>query len=175
MIALVVRRVGEAACALALIALVQMPVEAAEESKACSLVAPAELEAILGSSVTLNPSPSPPGGKVEFCNGKLKDGRLMLRLVSGLDPGRDRSGSKEKAGLEMMKNMGVQVEVKTFGPIVCSSLVPPPGKEQMGYNTTCTVSKERALAGIEVTANTKTGMISIDKLHPLAEKMAGRF
>ena len=41
--------------------------------------------------------------------------------------------------------------------------------------TTCTVSKETAIAGIEVTANNKTGMISFDKLHPLAEKMAGRF
>lgn len=175
MIAFNVGRIGAAACALALISPVEVPVKAAEGSKACNLVAPAELEAILGSSVTLNPSPSVPGGKGEFCDGKLKDGRLMLRLVSGLDPGRDRSGSKEKAGLEMMKHMGAQVEVKTFGPIVCSSLVPPPGKEQMGYNTTCTVSKERALAGIEVTANSKTGMISIDKLRPLAEKMADRF
>jgi hypothetical protein len=156
-------------------ALVHVSVEAAEGSKACSLLAPAELEAIFGSSVTLNPSPSLPGAKGELCDGKLKEGRLLLRLVSGLDPGRDRSGNKEKAGLEIMKNMGAQVEVKTFGPIVCSSLVPPPGKEQMGYNTTCTVSKERALAGIEVTANNKAGMVSIDKVHPLAEKMAGRF
>jgi hypothetical protein len=99
----------------------------------------------------------------------------MLRLASGLDPGRDRSGGKEKAGLEMMKNMGVQVDVKIFGSIVCSTLVPPSGKEQMGYNTTCTVSKGTAVAGIEVTAKNKEGMVPIEKLHPLAEKMAGRF
>ncbi|HET8721294.1 MAG TPA: hypothetical protein VFM24_04660, partial [Nitrospira sp.] len=103
------------------------------------------------------------------------DGRLMLRLVSGLDPGRDRSGSKEKAGLEMVKNMGAQVEVQTFGPIVCSSLIPPRGKEQMGYNTTCTLSKETAVAGIEITANSQAGMVSIEKLHTLAQKMGDRF
>ena len=175
MLPFVVRLVGEAACALVFIALVQVPVESAEGSKVCSLVTPAELKAIFASSVTLNPSPPLPGAKGEFCTGNWPDGNLMLRLVSGLDPGRDRSGSIEKAGLEMMKNMGAQVEVKTFGPIVCSSLVPPSGKEQMGYNTTCTVSKDTAIAGIEVTAKNKTGMIPIDKLHPLAEKMANRF
>jgi hypothetical protein len=48
-------------------------------------------------------------------------------------------------------------------------------KDQKGYNTTCTVSTERGLAGIEVTANNTTSMISIDKLHPLAENTADRF
>jgi hypothetical protein len=45
----------------------------------------------------------------------------------------------------------------------------------MGYNTTCTVSKDTAVAGIEVTAKNKTGMVPIDRLHPFAEKMTGRF
>jgi len=99
----------------------------------------------------------------------------MLRLVTGLDPGRDRSGSKEKAGMEMLKQMGGQVEVRTFGPIVCSTLEPPTDKQQMGYNTTCTVNKDTAMAGIEFTANKKSDMLPIDRVHGLAEKVAGRF
>ena len=99
----------------------------------------------------------------------------MLRLVTGLDPGRDRSGSKEKAALEIVKQMGGQVEVKTFGPIVCSTLEPPVNKQQMGYNTTCTVSKDTTMAGIEVTANNKQAMLPIERLRPLVEKMMGRF
>jgi hypothetical protein len=115
------------------------------------------------------------GGKAEFCTGQSPNAKVVLRLASGLDPGRDRSGAKEKAGVEMMKKMGAQVEVKSLGPIVCSTVVPPAGKEQMGYNTTCTVSKDTAVAGIEVTAKSQKDMVSIERLHPLAEKMAGRF
>jgi hypothetical protein len=146
---------------------------AAEANKACGLATPAEIESALGSSVVLNPMG---GGKAEFCTGQAPNAKVVLRLASGLDPGRDRSGAKEKAGLEMMKKMGVQIEVKIVGPIVCSTVVPPAGKEQqMGYNTTCTVSKDTAVAGIEVTAKSQKDMVSIERLHPLAEKMAGRF
>lgn len=145
---------------------------AADSNKACSLLTPAEIESALGSSVVLSPTAS---GKAEFCTGQAANVKVVLRLVNGLDPGRDRSGSKEKAGLEMIKKMGAQVEVKVFGPIVCSTLVPPAGKEQMGFNTTCTVSKETAVAGIELTAKSQNDMVSIEKLHPLSDKMAERF
>ena len=145
---------------------------AAEANQACGLATPAEIESALGSSIVLNPMG---GGKAEFCTGQVPNAKVVLRLASGLDPGRDRSGAKEKAGLEMMKKMGAQVEVKSLGPIVCSTVVPPAGKEQMGYNTTCTVSKDTAVAGIEVTAKSQKDMVSIERLRPLAEKMAGRF
>jgi hypothetical protein len=145
---------------------------AAEANKACGLATPAEIESALGSSVVLTPMG---GGKAEFCTGQAPNAKVVLRLASGLDPGRDRSGAKEKAGVEMMKKMGAQVEVKSLGPIVCSTVVPPAGKEQMGYNTTCTVSKDTAVAGIEVTAKSQKDMVPIERLHPLAEKMAGRF
>lgn len=71
--------------------------------------------------------------------------------------------------------MGAQVDVKTFGPITCSTMVPPASLAEHGFNTTCTVSKANAVAGIEVTAKTQKDRVSIDKLRPLAEKMASRF
>jgi hypothetical protein len=42
-------------------------------------------------------------------------------------------------------------------------------------NTTCTVTTGEVVAGIEVTTRTQKDMGSIDKLRPLAEKMAQRF
>jgi|GEM_PF-2383812 len=166
--ALVIGWVSKAVLAGMAVIPLSIPVAAAEGNKACGLLTASEIQSAVGTGVTLNSSG-------DFCLGNWPNGHLMLRLATGLDPGRDRSGAKEKAGIEMMKNMGAQVDVKTFGPIVCSTLVPPSGKEQMGYNTTCTVSKDTAVAGIEVTAKNKTGMVPIEKLHPLAEKMAGRF
>ena len=59
---------------------------------------------------------------------------------------------------------------------ICEHLVKDlNSSEQMGYNTTCTVSKDAAMAGIEVTANTKQAMIPIERLRPVTEKMMGRF
>ena len=99
----------------------------------------------------------------------------MLRLSTGLAPGRDRSGGTEKGGIEVVKKMGIQVDVKTFGPITCSTMVPHANLAQHGFNTTCTVSKPTAIAGVEVTAKSQQDMVSIERLHPLAEKMASRF
>ena len=100
---------------------------------------------------------------------------VLLRLVTGLDPGRDRAGGIEKQGVEIAKQKGVQVDVKTFGPITCSTMVPPANLAQYGFNTTCTVNQSTAVAGVEVTAKSLQEMVSIERLHPLAEKMASRF
>ncbi|MEP6959833.1 MAG: hypothetical protein ABI980_13980 [Nitrospirota bacterium] len=150
-------------------------VEAADANNACGLLTASEIESVLGTNVALDGIASMPGGNTQICMGQAASARVMLRLVTGLNPGRDRSGSKEKAGMEVVKQMGGQVEVKLFGPIVCSTVEPPASKPYMGYHTTCTVSKDTAMAGIEVTANNKKDMVPIERLRPLAEKMAGRF
>ena len=161
--------------ALFVVAIIPVPAVAAGSIKACDLLTPSELEPVLGAKVILKSDGTMPGGKAEHCTGQAPAAAVMLRLVAGLDPGRDRSGGKEKAGIDMIKKMGGQVDVKTFGPVVCSTMQPPAGKEQMGYNTTCTVSKDTALAGIEVNVKSQKDMVSIEKLRPLAEKMAERF
>lgn len=150
-------------------------VVAADTNKACGLLTPAELESVLGGKVTINSGAPMPGGNTEICTGQASTASVMLRLVTGLNPGRDRSGSKEKTGIELFKKMGAKVEVKSFGPITCSTIEPPAEQTQKGFNTTCTVTKETAVAGIEVTAKNQKDMVSIERLRPLAEKMAGRF
>jgi len=150
-------------------------VDAAEANRACGLLTSSELEGVLGGNVTMNGGAPMPGGKTEICTGLAPTTSVMLRLMTGLDPGRDRSGSKEKAGIELFKKMGAKVDVKTFGPITCSTIEPPAEQTHKGINTTCTVTKDTAVAGIEVTAKGQKDMVSIDRLRPLAEKMAGRF
>ena len=162
------------ACIAAIVVVVTTPAAAAD-IKACDLLTPSELEAVLGAKVILKSDGTIPGGKTEHCTGQAPAVAVMLRLVTGLDPGRDDLDSKEKKDIEMDKRMGAQVEVKTFGPVTCSTLIPSAKLAQKRYNTTCTVNKDTAAASIEMNAKRRKDMISIEKLRPLAEKMAGRF
>ena len=106
-----------------------------------------------------------------MCMGQVPTARVLLRLA----PGPAGDGSAERAGIDAARQMGAEVEVKTFGPITCSTMVPPPSLAEHGFNTTCTVRKANAVAGVEVTAKTRKEMLSIEKLRPLAELMVSRF
>src|SRR5439155_21354365 len=101
--------------------------------------------------------------------------KWKMRASKGLESGRKCSVGTEQGGVEVVTKMGIQVDVKTFGLITCSTMVPTANLAQHGFNTTCTVSKPTAVAGVEVTAKSQHDMVSIERLHPLAEKMASRF
>lgn len=75
----------------------------------------------------------------------------------------------------MVKKMGGQVEVKTFGAMTCSTLVPPASMPSMGFNTTCSLLKNGWVAAVEFTGKTRAQLMAIEKLRPLAEAMASRF
>lgn len=158
-------------------ALVCVPAAAADTNRACALVTAEELEGALGAKV----SGLKPGGMVgqagmssdvQICMGSSPAVTVMLRIAKG---GGGGSGNAAAKGLEIAKKMGAQVDVKSFGPITCSAIIPPKNMEQYGFNTTCSVVKGGQVAAIEVTAKTKNDVVPIDKLRPLAEKMAGRF
>ena len=169
------RWMAVAVCAGAFAASVQTPVGAADGNKACGLLTPSELQTVLGTTVSLSGGGGMAAGGVELCTGQTSRATVMLRLSTRLNPERDRSGGTEKKGIEVVKKMGIQVDVKTYGPITCSTMVPPANLARHGFNTTCTVSKPTAVAGVEVTAKSQQDMVSIERLHPLAEKMASRF
>lgn len=145
----------------------------AQANKACALASPAEIESVLGAKVTGLNSPGTGDTSAQICMGTSPKGSVMLRLARGRRQG--PAGEAERKGLEIVKKMGAQVDLKTFGPITCSTVIPPKNLEAHGFNTTCTVSKGDAVAGIEITTKTRGDMVAIDKLRPLAEKMAGRF
>jgi len=131
-------------------------------------VTAAELKTVLGDEVTLKPLGGT--GGVAICNGTTSKASVLLRVATK----RQGSGDAAKAGIEAARKMGAQVDVKTFGPITCSTMVPPESLAAHGFNTTCSITKGTSLAAIEITAKTKADMVSIEGLKTLAEKMAGR-
>src|SRR5947209_7285686 len=113
-----------------------------QANKACALSSPGEIESVLGAKVTGLNAPGAVGS-AQFCMGSSPKGSVMLRLGkrSNRPP-----GEAERKGLEIVKKMGAEVDVKFFGPITCSTIIPPKNKEASGFNTTCTVSKADSVA-----------------------------
>ena len=145
----------------------------AQANKACALASPAEIESLLGAKVAGLNAQQTGGATTQICMGSSPKGQVMLRIATR--KGEGTPGERERKGIEIYKKMGAQVDVQTFGPITCSAVVPPKSLEAHGFNTTCTVTKGDAVAGIEITVKTRADMVPIDKLRPLAEKMSGRF
>lgn len=133
----------------------------------CLLLTPAEVEAALGAKV----SDFAQGQGGDLCYATSSTLGVMLRLAK-------RSGppGREAKGIEAMKQMGGQVDVKTFGPMTCSTFAPPASLVQaMGFITVCSTVKGEMVAAVEVTARAQKDAVSIERLRPLAEKMASRF
>lgn len=145
------------------------------QNKACALATPGELTAALGATVSsLKPQEMP--GTTQICLGSTLNAKVLLRVAqkSG-DEGAKSSGETERKGIEVMKKMGARVDVKTFGAVTCSTITPAANMPESGYKTTCSYSKKTGVAAIEITAKTQKDAVPIDKLRPLAEKMADRF
>ena len=106
-----------------------------------------------------------------MCSGQGASARVMLRLFTRAGAA---SGDTEKAGIEAVKKMGAQVDVKTANGITCMTTVPQANLAQMGFGTTVT-SKAPTFAVIEITAKTQKDMVPIEKLRTVAETMATRF
>lgn len=138
------------------------------QGKACGLATPEELQAAMGGPVTALKSHQSAGSDV--CMGQTPTATVLLRLVT-------TSGKPgaEAAGVEAARKLGAQVEVKTEGPITCSSMIPPKGLEQYGFNTTCAVFKSGQVAAVEVAAKSQKDMVPVERLRTLAGLMARRF
>jgi len=155
-------------CLPAVIVLLAASVSGAGTEDACSLLSPAEVTAAFGAKVPLKGGSM---GTVKVCSGNTATATILIRLAKSKGKA---SADAAAAGIQMMKDLGAQVEVKTFGPITCSTITPPKNMEQYGFNTTCSVVKGGFVGAIEVTAKAKKDQVPIEKLRPLAEKMSAR-
>ena len=159
---------------LALVGVLGAAFAAGAEDKACGLLTAAELESAVGGKVSGLSGSGLTGANAHICTGHTPTATVVLRMGTRSASDGKESGKASK-GIEMVRKMGVQVDVKTFGPVTCSTMIPPKNLEQYGFNTTCSVVKGATVAAIEVGAKAQKDMVSIDKLRPLAEKMASRF
>jgi len=140
-------------------------------NRACGLLTAAELESAVGGKVSGLSQGGAGVAGVEMCSASTPAASILLRIAKS--SGRP-SGEAERAGLEIARKMGAEVEVRTFGPVTCSTIVPPQSMADYGFNTTCSVVKAGQVAAIEVNAKSRKDQVPIEKLRPLAEKIAGR-
>jgi len=140
------------------------------DNKACSLLTSAEIQAATGLKVSSWKAQQTAQTDVALCSGNAGTATVLLRTAT-----KTGASDRESKGLAIAKQMGAQVDVKTFGPLTCSSMIPPKSLEQYGFNTTCSVQKGSRIAAIEVTAKAQNDMVPIEKLRPLAEKVTSRF
>jgi len=167
-------RIVPSLIALALAATL-IPIPAVGADASCGLLTSKELEAVVGTKVpelSGGKVPTKSGASVQMCTAHTARVDILLRVAKST--GKGNAGAAAAQGLKMAKDMGAQVDVKTFGPITCSTMIPPKNLEQYGFNTTCSVVKGSEVAAIELTAKAKKDLVSIEKLRPLAETMASR-
>jgi hypothetical protein len=138
------------------------------QTKVCSLLTAAELEAALGGKAgaltegTLGPA--------KVCNASVGKTKVTIRVAQRTST----TGDTESKGVEMMRKAGGQVEVKTEGELTCSTLVPPPSMAQVGYNTTCTILREGVVVGVEVAATSQADMAKMEAVKGLVQKARSR-
>ncbi len=140
----------------------------AADNKACALLTPAEIEAVVGGQKDGLHSVNTPGS--ESCTANLSaNAGMMLSLTP--KSGQKTSPSPLKAILDKLKQQGYQIETKTFESITCVSAISPKTLATAAVVTSCFVDKPASVASVQVIAKNQNGALSIDKLHPLAEKM----
>jgi hypothetical protein len=111
-------------------------------------------------------------GEVQTCSARAQTASATVRVFKRTG---DASGAKEQAGIDALKRMGGQVDVKSSGGITCVTMTPPANMPQMGYGTSCTVTNKAPMYSvIETRATSQKEMVPMDKLRAVAEKMAGR-
>lgn len=153
--------------------------DALAATDACKLLSAGEIESVVGEKVTATPSHGMAGvrnapGMSSTCY-PIKAGIYTVRVRFGkkaADPGK-----KEKAGIEILKKMGIKVTVEKHGNTTCSTMIPSNPRmsgSMMGFNTTCVVDKGGFIVGVEVEAPSEAKMVPVSKVSPLAEKAAGR-
>jgi len=153
--------------------------DALAATDACKLLSSGEIESVVGEKVTAAPSHGMAGvrkgpGTSSTCY-PIKAGIYTVRVRFGKKTG--DSGKKEKAGIEILKKMGIKVTAEKHGNTTCSTMIPSnPGVSgsMVGFNTTCVVEKDGLIVGVEVEAPSEAKMVPVSKVGPLAEKAAGR-
>jgi hypothetical protein len=159
---------------MALIATLLLPTFLiAADNKACKLLTAAELEPVVGGKLAAFKAFGWEG--VDQCYASTGNATVVLRWDKQKNPTSEGPSARVAKHLAMLKEAGATVDVKTFGAVTCFTLIPSKSMPTYGLDTFCMVSKGDEVASVLITVWTEKDLVPIDKLHPLAEKMAGRF
>lgn len=164
---------------------VSQPISSSE--KACILLKPAELEAVLGGKIAspMTGTEAPfhkdakhdHDGVLYMCNAGV--GSRGVSLMYGTQPataeGKKRGEAKGKAAMEKMRKTGYIIEERAFGEIKCFTILPRSNKPGPAYVvTSCGVAKGRYFFSLSVSPQSAKDVLPIEKLKPLAEKATAR-
>src|SRR5215472_2905701 len=87
----------------------------ATDNKACSLLTFAEVQAATGLKLSgWRAQPQTGQSDAALCNGDAGTATVLLRMAT-----RTGLADRESKGVAIAKQMGAQVDVKTFGPVTC--------------------------------------------------------
>jgi hypothetical protein len=134
------------------------------------LLEAAELEAALAGEAAAF-APTAISADTSMCNGQVGKYKVLIRLAARQP---DDDGAAEKQGLEIVRNMGVQVDVQTDGELTCMTMIAPAALAQLGNNTTCTIVRAGRVVGVEVTAASAGELAAIETVRELVELAASR-
>lgn len=156
--------------------------------KACSLLRPAEIEAVLGAKlgrplagmavpVTKNAA-HPPGETLWTCQGSA--GTRDVTVIYGAEPatpqGQAQLQIRLKAPQERLRTMGYTIKESTLGATTCSTMTPPAahGDEPVTFGTMCGGIKGRSFYSVSVSAATAADLLPAAKVKVLADEAAAR-
>lgn len=136
----------------------------AQDSSACKLLQPSELESALGGKAGKFSDYSTSNGHI--CSGAVGKLKVMIRVA----PRTDQTGAKEEKGVEMLRKQGWEITVKKEGSLTCSTAIPPAAMAQAGYTTTASIFSKGKVVAIDVSASSKDEMVSINVVRDLVQK-----
>jgi hypothetical protein len=156
--------------------------------KACALLQPAEIEAVLGATldrplagmaVPLTKDAAHPAGETLWtCEGRA--GSRAVTVFWGTEPatpaGKVEGEARVKAPQERLRGMGYTVKETRLGATTCWTLTPPAahGDEPVAFGTTCGGVEGGSFYSVSVSSTGAGDLLGASKVKLLADKAAAR-
>jgi|SRR5664280_245211 len=156
--------------------------------KACALLQPSEIEAVLGAkldrplagmAVPIKKNAAhPPGETLWTCQGSA--GTRDVTVVYGAEPatpeGQAQLQIRLKAPQERLRTMGYSIKETKLGATMCWTMTPPAahGDEPVAFGTTCGGIKGRSFYSVSVSSTGAGDLLGVEKVKLLADKAAAR-
>ncbi len=156
--------------------------------KACALLQPSEIEAVLGAKLdrplagmavpVKKNAAHPPGETLWTCEGSA--GTRDVTVVFGAEPatpeGQAQLQIRLKAPQERLRTMGYTIKESTLGATTCWTMTPPTahGDEPVAFGTTCGGVKGRSFYSVSVSSTGAGDLLGVEKVKLLADKAAAR-
>jgi hypothetical protein len=164
---------------LPLVLVLASPPPPAPESKTCSLLTSADIEAATGEKPDGEGHPTemqPPGSNdpMQMCTWVVRNqkGQVMISTAH-MPPGTDvKALAKNNAGMDALRAQKWTEESKDFGNAWCAVMSPPASVKQPMYMSACAAAPKGTV--LSVTYISPTKKLSIDQTKALTDKAAAR-